>query len=171
MWNKIPNYEGYDVSDDGVVRSRRWVVGRGRKSISKENEGYRTLASYTRPCGHKSVTLRQYGKSKTRLVHQLVLEAFVGPCPPGHECRHLNGNPADNNLENLEWGTPQENSVDRIVHGNSLRGERHSNHKLSEVEVLKIKASTDGTSALARRYNVSTSTICDIRKGRTWVWL
>jgi hypothetical protein len=38
-------------------------------------------------------------------VHTLVLQAFVGPRPShSHCCRHLNGDPADNRLENLVWG-------------------------------------------------------------------
>jgi hypothetical protein len=42
-------------------------------------------------------------------VHRLVLLAFVGPCPAGHEVLHLNHQPADNRLENLRYGTRSEN--------------------------------------------------------------
>ena len=37
------------------------------------------------------------------------MEAFVGPRPEGNEVLHLNGNPSDNRLENLKYGTRREN--------------------------------------------------------------
>ena len=43
------------------------------------------------------------------LAHHAVLYAWVGPCPKGFECDHLNGITTDNRLENLEWVTPEEN--------------------------------------------------------------
>jgi hypothetical protein len=36
-------------------------------------------------------------------VHQLVAEAFIGPCPPGHKLVHLNGIHTDNHLANLAY--------------------------------------------------------------------
>ncbi len=39
--------------------------------------------------GHMSLSLRLNGQDKTMLVHQLVLLAFVGPCPDGLECCHF----------------------------------------------------------------------------------
>jgi hypothetical protein len=53
-------------------------------------------------------------KAKTSMA---VLEAFVGPRPPGLECRHLDGNPANSVLANLAWGTHSENMQDRVRHG------------------------------------------------------
>jgi len=45
-----------------------------------------------------------------RRVDHLVLLAFVGPCPEGYECRHLDGDPANNHVDNLRWvpiGAPE----------------------------------------------------------------
>lgn len=36
-------------------------------------------------------------------MHQLVAEAFLGPCPPGHKLVHLNGNKLDNRRANLAY--------------------------------------------------------------------
>lgn len=49
------------------------------------------------------------------LAHHAVLLAWVGPCPEGYQCDHINGNAADNRLENLEWITPAENIRRAVV--------------------------------------------------------
>lgn len=49
-------------------------------------------------------------------VHRLVMAAFVGPCPDGIEVCHNNGNPADNRLSNLRYGTHSENQLDQVKH-------------------------------------------------------
>jgi hypothetical protein len=36
-------------------------------------------------------------------MHQLVAEAFIGPCPPGHKLVHLNGSDLDNRRANLAY--------------------------------------------------------------------
>lgn len=67
--------------------------------------------------------LSQYGyphvnlQGKTRFVHHLVLEAFVGPMPEGHEGCHRDGDRTNNHLGNLYWGTRAENVRDAIEHG------------------------------------------------------
>ena len=49
------------------------------------------------------------GRKVFKFVHELVLEAFVGPRPRGCQCDHINGYREDNNVENLRWVTPWEN--------------------------------------------------------------
>lgn len=56
--------------------------------------------------GHVSVAV---GKGNSRQVHALVLLAFVGPYPAGCEILHLDGNPTNNTLTNLRYGTRSEN--------------------------------------------------------------
>jgi hypothetical protein len=60
--------------------------------------------------------LRRDNQYVRRDVHRLILETFVGPRPPGKQCRHLNGDSLDNRLENLAWGTFHENFADRLAH-------------------------------------------------------
>jgi hypothetical protein len=119
QWKIIPGYEGlYEASDDGQVRSVERYVRRGK------GEGYlhlcpsRIRSLYHDKAGYHRVTLKSCGKARNHLVHHLVLEAFVSRKPAGMECRHLNGVPDDNRLENLQWGTSSENSYDVVRHGN-----------------------------------------------------
>jgi hypothetical protein len=112
QWLPIPGHEGeYEVSDLGRVRSLYRRVRAVRNGVEATRGVPPRVLKPGRQgkCGHVSVSI---GKGNTRLVHQLVMEAFVGPCPEGLEVRHLNGRGADNRLENLLYGTRSENNID-----------------------------------------------------------
>ncbi|QBI97752.1 HNH endonuclease [Mycobacterium phage Zeuska] len=101
QWRPVVGHEGkYLVSDEGQILSL--ITGK-------------TLRPGTMVSGHRYVTIAR--PSRTALVHTLVMEAFVGPRPEGYEIRHLNGNPDDNRLENLQYGTRSENAEDSKAHG------------------------------------------------------
>jgi hypothetical protein len=68
---------------------------------------------------YRRVTLRTPGTAKGWTVHALVLLAHTGPRPEGMVVRHLNGDPADNRLANLAYGTYVENQADAVRHGTS----------------------------------------------------
>jgi hypothetical protein len=104
----------------------------------------------------------------TRSVHRLVLEAFVGPNPEGMVCRHLDGNPRNNHVGNLAWGTHVENGADQYTHGTRARGTRVRAAKLTEDDVRLIRESTDLSRALAVRFGVSKSAINRARHGHQW---
>ena len=54
--------------------------------------------------GDKIVRLiGEHGRPQSRLIAELVLEAFRGPCPPGHTLRFKDGNRLNCELPNLEW--------------------------------------------------------------------
>lgn len=87
-WKPVLGFEGvYEVSDSGLVRSLARRCNLGWCPATRDVRT-RLLKPGTHK-GYKFVTLMQLGVSRTRLVHRLVLESFVGPCPPGLECRHL----------------------------------------------------------------------------------
>jgi hypothetical protein len=90
------------VSDEGQVYSLR---------------SSRVLKPGSTNLGHRQVGLCRNGKRRPRYVHHLVLEAFIGPCPPGLECLHANDQAGDNRLENLRWGTRGENLIEAVANG------------------------------------------------------
>jgi hypothetical protein len=108
IWKDIPGHEGrYQVSDEGRVRS----IDRPVRVVCQGIDTVRIAkGKVLRPgrngSGHVTVAL---GKGNSRQVHQLVLAAFVGPCPAGCEVLHLNHWRADNRLANLKYGTRSEN--------------------------------------------------------------
>lgn len=109
---------------------------------------------------------------KTFRVHRLVLTAFVGPCPEGMECRHLNGNKTDNRLENLCWGTQEENRQDTRDHGTYKKGENHHRAKLTNEQVKEIRRRYDagGVSQkeLADEFGAGQGTVHNIVRRKGW---
>lgn len=107
-WRPVIGYEGlYEVSDAGRVRStRRAGSAGGLRKLHKAKAG-----------GYWIVGLGRAGRQETRHVHALVMEAFVGPRPPGMEVRHVDGDPLNANLSNLAYGTSSENKRDLLRHG------------------------------------------------------
>jgi hypothetical protein len=74
------------------------------------------------------------------------------------------------NPEHLWLGTDKQNSDDKIAKGraNAPFGEAASRAKLTDKSVLEIRQSSLGISRLARKYNVSKSTIGYVRTRKTW---
>lgn len=123
LWKPVLNFEGrYEVSNLGRVRSLDHIVRIVRHGVEGTRlvKG-RLLKPGSYKSGHVSVAI---GKNNSRLVHQLVLESFVGARPENMECLHLNHNPKDNRLANLKYGTRQEN-IQMDYAANRRRGWGH----------------------------------------------
>lgn len=109
-WRPIPGYPGYEASSEGRIRSFRRKKN-GVALVMKPNVrlNYDYLSVGVR---HDNAT----GRRRVN-VHTLVAAAFLGPRPRGLEARHLNGNPRDNRVTNLVYGTRSENLLDKVRHG------------------------------------------------------
>jgi hypothetical protein len=120
--------------------------------------------------GYLRVNLFIGGRVVSRDVHQLVLEAFVGSRPEGMVCRHLNGVPTDNRVENLAWGTYGENNADIVRHGHQhdCRGQGNGRARLTEELVRAIRSSDRPIVSWARELGIPDSTIESARNGRSW---
>lgn len=165
-WRPVVGWEGmYEVSDAGRVRSRvkRWKGGPRVLRPCQVNVGNGRRPRY-------AVILIREGKRHSLLVHRLVLIAFVGPCPPGKESRHLNDDPSDNRLENLAWGTRLENAADAKRNGIRRTGERNGRAKLTREQVLYVRAQRGKVTQqrLADELGVNQTTISSIQLGRLW---
>ena len=150
----LPRWPAYEVSDNGRVRN-----------IETGHE--------IRPMPHHSGHLYWFPARRQRMyIHRAVLEAFVGLSPAGMECRHLDGNPANNELGNLAWGTVKENAEDKRLHERMPVGERSGTAKLTEPQVREIRGRRNEPSrALGREYGVSHTAILRAAKGITWGYL
>lgn len=86
--------------------------------------------------------------------------------------RHKCDNPGCINPDHLELGTHQDNSDDKWSRGRGKAGGAKGEQKsaLSESDVLAIRAQARRIEykQLAKQFNVSVQTICDIVKRRSW---
>lgn len=121
VWRDILEYVGlYRISDRGRVMS---LPRRNKNTNGSWITKPKILMGSRGQYGHTFVSLRNPstpGLKRSVLIHRLVLEMFIGPCPDGMECRHLDGNPLNNRLDNLRWGTHLENMEDRRRHGSLI---------------------------------------------------
>lgn len=91
-WRLCQRNPLYQVSDLGRVK--RTKNGRLLKP---------TMNSKQNKVGYFTVSLWHHNRGKTYYVHQLVAEAFLGPCPPGMNVDHHNENREDNSAANLRY--------------------------------------------------------------------
>lgn len=171
IWKPIKGYEGvYEVSSFGNVRSLGMnVISNNSRTGYQFKKGKLLKQFYNRR--YKTVTLCWIGR-KTITVHTLVLESFVSDRPDNMEACHNDGNPENNNLSNLRWGTHKENSSDKIVHGTFQRGSKTSNAKLTESNVAKIKMMIRcmvPLTEIAKIYGVTPTNIGSIKKEKIWL--
>jgi len=100
IWKDIPDYEGiYQVSNLGRV-----------KSFCKKKENIKT--NYLDNVGYYVVSICKNNKCIPRKIHQLVAICFLNHIPCGHKfvVNHINNNPLDNRVENLQIVTTRHNT-------------------------------------------------------------
>lgn len=132
-WLPVVGYEGlYEVSDKGRVRSvDRWVTYGGRTKwrpfeTSRRFHKGTSIKPFLGqpPMCYLAVRLSKDGQYQTKRIHVLVLEAFVGPRPPGMVACHNNSQPHDLRVENLRWDTRSSNTMDIVALGRHVHGSK-----------------------------------------------
>lgn len=136
LWRPVVGHEAdYEVSDLGRVRSldrERTFPNRYGTPSTRLFKG-KLLSPYPNHNGYMIVNLWKARKMHARRVHALVLEAFVGPRPPGMEGMHGDDDKTNNVLANLSWGTSGENKQQMWGNCIGLQGGRvHINDLLAE---------------------------------------
>lgn len=102
VWKIIKKYPQYEVSNLGRIRSH------SRRSLKLGKD--QILRSYiNRKRGYVTVVLWREGIFERCYVHRLVLEAFQPRHKDKNYVNHIDCNPANNGLKNLEWVTQSDN--------------------------------------------------------------
>jgi transposase-like protein len=141
-WQPVEGYP-YEVSTEGQVRR----IGAGR-----------CLAQTPTGPGYLQVTLSKPGAVRRPVyVHRLVLEVFVGPCPPRHEARHENEDRTDNRLANLAWADYDDPRPER------KRGGRISEATKGEIRARRARG--DSVARVAHDLGVSVNSVVRYAKG------
>lgn len=161
----VEGWPGYRVGDDGSV----WTC---RTNHGKVGTRWRRLKTYQDKDGYPLVGLSNRGVRKTRRLGHLVLEAFVGKRPDGHEMRHFpDPDPANNTLSNLSWSPHTTNIADKTVMGTVARGEAHGMVKLtadSVTELRELRRQGWTYRALGDRFGIALQHARLICLGRYW---
>ena len=164
VYRWIPGFPGYVVGDDGSLWSNRKVGWRRRKV---------SIWPPTPKCSnpYPFVSISKSGDTRQIYLQRLVLMVFTGPPPAGTEARHLNGNRFDCRYVNLAWGTIEQNTADKFIHGTIGIGVKNGRARLTEAAVSAIRADAAAGVAqcvLAIKYNAPRVTINHIVRRYTW---
>lgn len=143
-WRPIVGFSAYMVSDHGRVYSHF------SQKILRPGIG-----------SHGYPTVRLTGK-KTRTLHSLVAETFIGPRPEGMEVRHKDGDRTNPALANLCYGTPSQNRADAYTHG--TRSKATDTEAGQKARDTKMQSNPDFFK-VSNRKGVLTK---DSRYGRAW---
>lgn len=177
IWKDIPGYEGYyQASDKGRIKSleRTFSYYLNGKLITKNNKEkvLKLTVKTDKRLIKDQINKREYvdlqinNIKKNHTVHKLVALTFIGPRPEGKEIAHYDGNSLNNSLGNLRYATPSENTKDKVRHGTQPFGENVPGWKLTDAQCLDILKSNETHAELSRIYNVSDTTIRNIRSGK-----
>ena len=159
-------FTNYRFGDDGSVWSKETQNGTGRLladwrwrrlNPSLSSEGYRVVCLYAK------------GKCKLVFVHQVILMLFVGERPRGMMACHNDGSRENNQLPNLRWDTPKNNTADRKKHGTYCFGEDNPNCKVTNEQRAKIaemKSSGSGCTEIGRRLGLPRTTVWGVLSRR-----
>lgn len=140
IWRDIPGYEGYYmVSNYGRVYSMtRTVTPHNRKGWTI---GGKIMKPYPHRDRYMFVDLHKNGQKAAKSIHYLVMLAFVGPYPDGHEINHIDFDRTNNRLDNLEYVTPKQNNAHSAARRLEAvaRGEANGYSKLTANDVQEIR--------------------------------
>ena len=175
-WRPVVGYEGrYEISDRGRIKSliRGGKISLGGRDSSKGDTRIRS-------------GLSSGGSRRYFYIHTMVLTAFFGPKPDGHECAHWDGDPTNNHISNLRWATHKENADDAKRHGTLASGSRNGMNttpdsrpngtrngraKLTAQDVLRLREMRDeglSYTEMGLAFGVHRTTIRRAINGERW---
>ena len=148
IWRDIEGYEGlYQVSNLGRIRSIKYTIL--RPGFNYE---------------YYFVALSRDGNKTMKKVHRLVAQAFIPNPENKPQINHINAIKTDNRAINLEWVTQKENSAHAISLGLGRKPKLSDDIEKEIYRSFMPYDKTYGLKALAKKYNVDTSTIRNIIK-------
>lgn len=126
IWKDIPGYEGlYQASSYGRIKSlSREVRGKDSRAGAMFSKD-RILKTHIKPSGHLGIHLTKNRVAVRYNVHRLIAITFL-PNPDNLPViNHIDGDPGNNKIDNLEWCTQKHN----IKHAREVLGNKPNNHR------------------------------------------
>lgn len=163
LWRPMADTnEMYWVSDKGRMYSKHTNKILSPR-IGKDNE-------YARVKKYPSIQINERGHS----IHRLVMSAFK-PIENSADMfvNHIDLDKSNNDISNLEWCTPRENSLHYVKNGDvNQKGECNNNAKLTKESVKEIREMYNPdkhtATGIANMYNVTPSTIINLLTNKSW---
>lgn len=169
----LPGEIWKDVKSDLGNETKYLVSNKGRV---KNKENGNIISQSSNNNGYKLVNVSFDGMRFHRQVHRLVAKAFIPNPENKPEVNHIDFNPSNNNLENLEWVTGKENirhskKAGRMVDPPTFYGEDNPVSKYTDSQIHQVcKLLASGITShekISKLTGVKASYITDIRRGKT----
>jgi len=157
MFYVVPNYEFAQVSEDGQLRST--LTGS-------------LCTPYTDRDGYLRCNVWNGEKLRGIYVHRAVALVFVENPYAKPIVNHKDSNRQNNEISNLEWVTPKENSEHGVLAGNFPVGEDAFHSKYTQEQIhLVCKLLTDNKSSMwiSEQTGVEIGTVYSVKVRRTWL--
>lgn len=165
-WKTVTNYEDYEVSTLGNVRSHKYDV-------------VKPLKPWIDRQGYAKVRLYKNGIGTPKLVHRLVAQAFIKNPKKYPLINHIHEGyfPKINDVKNLEWDNRSHNMKHAFANGlmdkaiqraRERCGIKHPCSKITEKQALKIKYGNLSYKEITKRYGIKKSEIWLIKSGKRW---
>ena len=150
----------------------RRIPGHGdRYIVSSWGRVAKLLQGYIGKAGYRVVCLSHIKRPVLLGVHQVVMRVFRGPAN-GMWLHHRDNDKVHNDLRNLEYLTPKENTIRAFDDGLNFRCEDKVEAKLTNEQVRQIRdlcsAGILSQREIGERYGVKQGTISGIHIGKTW---
>lgn len=173
LWKPIIGYEGlYEVSNFGNIKSLSKVHHLGAKNQYISQERLLTLSIQKCHFNYKRYRVNLWANDKAKMfkVHRLVAQAFIPNPENKPQVNHIDNNPLNNNVSNLEWVTNRENLDHCLKQGRFNRGSNNGMSKLNEQKVLEIREliKTKDKDYLVKKYKVAKTTITSVLNRTVW---
>ena len=171
QWRPVAGFEGrFEVSDKGRFKSlAHSTTFKGRWGNQTTNYAETILQPSVLRNNRILISTCFDGRRTIFQLAREVAKAFLGPPPTRHhQVNHIDGDPLNNDVQNLEWVTASENQLHaKHVLGKGI-GEKHHAAKLTAEQVREIFLDPRSSLAVAADYGVTNSNVRSIRQRHTW---
>lgn len=152
VWKDIPGFEGYyQASNLGRIKS----LG----TITKYRPQEKVLKLATTSLWYKRVHIGHAANRRTWGVHRLIAITFIPNPDNKPQVNHIDGNPSNNRVENLEWCTAKEN----IRHSYDKLGKKA--HNCRKVRCIETGVVYDSTAEAGRALGLNCMHIAGCCRG------
>lgn len=168
IWKDVVGYEGlYQVSSMGKVKSCAHIVNCRGNSFRTQPAKLLSQQTNKKKNFYYFVRLYKNGRPKPFFVHRLVADAFIPNNNNLTQVNHKDGNKKNNNVSNLEWCTPSENSKHAFKIGLNIPTISH--YRGVRVYRLKDKSFVgeyQSQHEAAKALKLNAGHICSVLRGR-----